>query len=140
MLYSNQSPFSVRIALNRTFVPRNFFNTCQRVIRALTCTSVSKQKFRESREKLAKISIPGKIANHPKFLDLVTRNVGLNPDIQISAGLFITAKEQPSQNRQNLSTRVNNKTLARQETFEQLSRKMSRKHKVAAYLDDSSLR
>ena len=110
---------------------------------------MSKQKFRESREKLAKfcgaffqkeISIPGKIANCPKFSDLVSRNVGLNPDIQISAGLFITAKYQHSQNSQNLSTRVNNKTLAQQETFEQLSLKMSRKHKVAAYLDDSSLR
>ena len=85
------------------------------------------------------ISIPGKIANRPKFLDLVSRKVGLNPDIQISAGLFITAKYQHSQNRQNLSTRVN-KTLAKQETFEQLSLVMSRKHKVAAYLDDSSLR
>ena len=71
------------------------------------------------------ISIPGKIANRAKFLDLVSTNVGLNPDIQISAGLFITAKYQRSQNRQNLSTRVNNKTLARQETFEQLSLKMS---------------
>ena len=86
------------------------------------------------------ISIPGKIANRPKVLDLVSTNVGLNPDIQISAGLFITAKYQRSQNRQNLSTRVNNKTLARQETFEQLSLKMSRKHKLAAYLDHSSLR
>ena len=87
------------------------------------------------------ISIPGKIANRPKFLDLVSRNVGLNPDIQISAGIFITAKYQHSQNRQiDLSTHVNNKTLAQQETFEQLSMKMSHKHKVAAYLDDSSLR
>ena len=85
------------------------------------------------------ISIPGKKAKRPKVLDLVSTNVGLNPDIQISAGLFIAAKYQRSQNRQNLSTRVNNKTLARQETFEQLSLKMSRKHKVAAYLDHSSL-
>ena len=65
------------------------------------------------------ISIPGKIANRPKFSDLFSRNVGLNPDVQISAGLFITAKYHHSQNRQNLSTRVNNKTLAQQETFEQ---------------------
>ena len=82
------------------------------------------------------ISIPGKIANRPRFSDLVSGNVGLNPDIQVSAGLFITAKYQHSQNSQNLSTGV---TLAQQETFEQLSLKMSRKHKVAAYLDDSSL-
>ena len=38
------------------------------------------------------------------------------------------------------STLVNNKTVAQQETFEQFSLKMSRKHKVAAYLVDSSLR
>ena len=69
-----------------------------------------------------------------------SRNVGLNPDIQIIAGPFITAKYQHSQNRQNLSTRVNNKTLTQQETFEQLSPKMSRTHKVAAYRDDSSVR
>ena len=82
------------------------------------------------------ISNPGKIANRPKFSDLVSGNVGLNPDIQASARLFITAKYQHSESSQNLSTRV---TLAQQETFEQLSLKMSRKHKVTAYLDDSSL-
>ena len=96
-----------------------------------------KQKFRESREKLAKfcvveipnsvhffqkeIYIPRKIENRPKFLDLVSRNVGLNPDIQISDGLFNTAKYEHSQNRQNLSTHVNNKTISQQETSEQLS-------------------
>ena len=48
-------------------------------------------------------SNPGKIANCPKFLDLVSTNVGLNPDIQISAGLFITAKYQRSQNQQGLA-------------------------------------
>ena len=37
------------------------------------------------------------------------------------------------------STLVNNKTVAQQKTFEQFSLKMSRKHKVVAYLDDSSL-
>ena len=78
------------------------------------------------------ISIPGKIANHPKLLDLVITKVGLNPDVQISAGLFITAKYQHSQNWQNLSTRVYNKLLEQEETFQQLSLKMSRKHKVAA--------
>ena len=60
------------------------------------------------------MSIPGKIANRPKFLELVSKNVGPNPDVQISAGLFITANYKHSQNLQNLSTRVNNKTLAQQ--------------------------
>ena len=71
---------------------------------------MSKQKLRESREKMSKILhgrysrlgaffqkemlIPGKIANRPKFLDLVNY--------------------QHSQNLQNLSTRVNNKTLSQQ--------------------------
>ena len=50
----------------------------------------------------------------PKLLDLVSRNVGPNPDIQISARLFITANYQHSQNLQNLSIRVNNTTLAQQ--------------------------
>ena len=49
------------------------------------------------------ISIPGKIANRPKFLDLVSRNVGLNPDIQISARLFISDEQQHPQNRQSHS-------------------------------------
>ena len=70
------------------------------------------------------IFIPGKIANHPKFLDLVSTNVGLNPDIQIGVGLFTTAKYQHSQNGQNLAICVN-EALARQETFQQLSLKMS---------------
>ena len=78
------------------------------------------------------ISIPGKIENHPKLLDLVSTKVGLNLDIQISAGLFITANYQHSQNRKNLSTHVYNKTVAQKETFQQLSLKMLRKHKVAA--------
>ena len=59
--------------------------------------------------------MPGKIANHSKLLDLVSTKGVLNPDKQISAGLFITAKYQHSQNRQNLSTRVFNKTPAQKE-------------------------
>ena len=59
---------------------------------------------------------------------------------KLAPGLLSPQLHQHSQNRQNLSTRVNNKTLAQQETFEQLSLEMSRKHKVAPYLDDSSLR
>ena len=47
-------------------------------------------------------------------LDLVSRNVALNPDIQISAGLFISADYQHPQNRQshsiNPSTCVNGVT------------------------------
>ena len=45
------------------------------------------------------ISISGKTANRPKFLDLV----GLNPDVKISAGLFVNANYQHSENRQNRS-------------------------------------
>ena len=60
------------------------------------------------------ISIPGKTANRQKVLDLVSRNVGLNPDIKNSARLFISAKYRHSQNRQShsvhLSTCVNGVT------------------------------
>ena len=42
------------------------------------------------------ISIPAKTANRPKFLYLVRRNVGLNPNIKISVGLFISANYQHS--------------------------------------------
>ena len=60
---------------------------------------MSKQKFRESCEKISKIlhgrnSRRGKIANRLKLLDLVNY--------------------QHSQNLQNLSTRVDNETLAQQ--------------------------
>ena len=134
LLYSKPSPFWLRIAFNRTFVARSFFNTCQREILFCVQTEVQGKPWKISKilrgrnsrrgaffEK--KISIPGTIANHPKLLDLVSTKVGLNHAIQISAGLFITAKYQHSQNRQNLSTRANNKTLAQEETFQQLSLK-----------------
>ena len=118
-------------------------------------TSVSKQKFRGSHAKLCvveipdsvdffqkEISIPHKTTNLPKFINLVSRNVGLNSYIKISARLFISANYQYSQNRQNRSvnTREQQNTRAELETFEQSSPKMSHKQKFAAYLDDNSLR
>ena len=88
------------------------------------------------------VSIPGKTANRPKYLYLVSRIVVLNPDIEISAGLFISAKYQHSQNRQNrpVNTRKQQNTRAHLETFQQLSPKMSHRHKFSAYLDDNSRR
>ena len=60
------------------------------------------------------ISIPSKTVNHPKILDLVGRNVGINPDTKISAALFNCINYQRSQNWQshniNLSTCVNGVT------------------------------
>ena len=95
---------------------------------------------------MVEISIPGKTANRWKFSDLVRRrNVGLNQDIKISAGLFISANHQRSQNPQTqyLNTLTQQGTRTEQETFEQLSLKMWHnifKHKFAAYLDDNCLR
>ena len=92
------------------------------------------------------VSTPGKTANRPKYLYLVSRIVVLNPDIEISAGLFISTKYQHSQNRQNRQNRpVNTRkqqqnTRAHLETFQQLSPKMSHRHKFSAYLDDNSRR
>ena len=88
------------------------------------------------------MSIPGKTANRLKFLELVNRNVGLNPDINISAGDFISANYQHSQNLQTqyVDTLKQQNTRTEQETFKQLSLKMSQKHKFAAYIDDNWLR
>ena len=84
------------------------------------------------------MSIPGNTANRLKFLDLVSRNVGHNPDINISAGDFISANYQPSQNLQTqyVDTLKQQNTRTEQENFEQLSLKMSHKHKFAAYIDN----
>ena len=88
------------------------------------------------------VSTPGKTANRPKYLYLVSRIVVLNPDIEISAGLFISAKYQHSQNRQNrpVNTRKQQNTRAHLKPFQQLSLKMSHRQKFSAYLDDNSLR
>ena len=88
------------------------------------------------------MSIPGKTADPLKFLDLVSRNVGLNPDINLSAGDFIGANYQHSQNLQTqyVDTLKQQNTRTEQETFEQLSLKMSHKHNFAAYIDDNCLR
>ena len=53
------------------------------------------------------ISIPAKTANRPKFLYLVRRNVGLNPDIKISARLFISANYQHSKSAKSQHQSVN---------------------------------
>ena len=88
------------------------------------------------------MSIPGKTANRFKLLDLVTKDVGFNPDINISAGDFISANHQHSQNlqTQHIDTLKQQNTRTEQETFEQLSLKMSHKYKFAAYIDDNCLR
>ena len=88
------------------------------------------------------MSTPGKTENPLKFLDLVSRNAGLKPDINISAGDFISANYQHSQNLQTeyVDTLKQQNTRTEQETFEQLSLKMSHKHKFAAYSDDNCLR
>ena len=88
------------------------------------------------------MSIPGKTANRLKFLDLISRKVGLNTDINISVGDFISANYQHSQNLQTeyVDTLKQQNTRTEQETFEQLSLKMSHKHKFAAYIDDNCLR
>ena len=91
------------------------------------------------------VSTPGKTANRPKYLYLVSRIVVLNPDIEISAGLFISAKYQHPQNRQNrqnrpVNTRKQQNTRAHLETFQQLSPKMSHRHKFSAYINENSWR
>ena len=88
------------------------------------------------------MSIPGKTANRLKLLDLVSTNVGFNPDINISAGDFISANYQHSQNLQTqyVDTLKQQKTRTEQKNFEQLSLKMWYKHKFAAYIDDNCLR
>ena len=88
------------------------------------------------------VSTPGKTANRPKHLYLVSRIAVLNPDVEISAGLFISAKYQHSQNRQNrlVNKRKQQNTRAHEEPFQQLSPKMSHRQKFSAYLDDNSLR
>ena len=60
------------------------------------------------------VSTPGKTANPPKYLYLVSRIVVLNPDMEISAGLSISTKYQHSQNRQNrpVNTRKQQNTRA----------------------------
>ena len=80
------------------------------------------------------MSIPGKTANRLKFLDLVSRNVGFNPDINISAGDFISANHQHSQNPQTqyVNTLKQQNTRTEQETFEQLSLKMSHKSQICS--------
>ena len=82
------------------------------------------------------------IPNRLKFLDLVRRNVDLNPNINISAGDLISANYQHSQNLQTqyVDTLKQQDTRTEQETFEQLSLKMSHKYKFAAYIDDNCLR
>ena len=88
------------------------------------------------------MSIPGKTANRLKFLDSIGRKVGLNTDINISVGDFISANYQHSQNLQTeyVDTLKQQNTRTEQETFEQLSLKMSRKHKFSAYIADNCLR
>ena len=91
---------------------------------------------------------PVKTANPLTFLDLVSRNVGLKPDINISAGDFISANYQHSQNlhtqyvnnKTTAKTYVNNKTTTKHTYRAHLSVKMSDKHKFAAYIDDNCLR
>ena len=77
-----------------------------------------------------------------KFSDLISRNVGLNPDISSSAGDCISANYQHSQNLQTqyVDTFKQQNTRTEQETFEQLPLKMSHKHKFAAYIHDTCLR
>ena len=88
------------------------------------------------------MSIPGKTANRLKFLDLISRKVGLNTNINISVGEFISANYQHSQNLHTecVDTLKQEITRTEQETFEQLSLKMSLKHKFAAYIDNNCLR
>ena len=70
------------------------------------------------------MSIPDKTANRLKILDLVSRNVGFNPDINISAGDFTSAnyRYQHSQNLQTqyVDTLEQQNTCTEQKTFEQL--------------------
>ena len=129
---SNQSPFSVRIAFDRFF----FFskNSLIRVIRVIRNRSSGKLKLAKFR-----VLVIQQILN---FLDLISRKVGLNTDINISAEDFFSANYQHSQNLQTeyVDTLKQQNTRTEQETFEQLSLKMSHKHKFAAYIDDNCLR
>ena len=88
------------------------------------------------------VSTPGKTANRPKYLYLVSRILVLDPDIEISAGLFISANYQHSQDRQNrpVNTRKQQNTRPHMETFQQFFPKMSHRHKFSTYLDDNSQR
>ena len=65
--------------------------------------------------------------------------MGLNPDINIRAGDFISPNYQHSQNLQPqyVDRLKQQNTRTEQETFEQLLLKISHKHKFAAYIDDN---
>ena len=88
------------------------------------------------------VSPPGKTGNRPKYLYLVSRIIVLNPDIEISSGLFISVKCQHSQNWHNrpVDARKRQNIRAHLETFQQSSPKMLHRQKFSAYLDDNSLR
>ena len=77
--------FSVRVAFNRIFVLRNFFNKCQRVIRAQIFTSVSKRKFRGSDGKLLKFCV----VEIPDSVDFFRRQYLLPVKQPIARNIYI---------------------------------------------------